>query len=245
MKEFEYSYSIRSEFSPQPESPAALGAKFLKTLDALSCVDSIFAHWMVNDVRALTMSPIAEARSRIAEIVQKNVKRDDVGPDPNAGYNMSATTGTHDPRSMNISIEAGGKWQGGIVLEAGYVNVPSDPAIVTYPVFKAALRAIGAGWPATWGCASVFKLHYDKVPLIPGTPLFPYSRFHITWLGYLSKPLIGGLVLPPDILTERTPDGGLLMIAAEERLEPKNPEHLRRARILAETMIARTGVSSE
>ena len=31
------------------------------------------------------------------------------------------------------------------------------------------------------------------------------------------------------------------MIAAEERLDPANPEHLRRAHILAETMVKRTG----
>jgi hypothetical protein len=31
------------------------------------------------------------------------------------------------------------------------------------------------------------------------------------------------------------------MIAAEERLEPANPERLRRARILAETMVKHTG----
>jgi hypothetical protein len=31
------------------------------------------------------------------------------------------------------------------------------------------------------------------------------------------------------------------MIAVEERLDPTNPEHLRRARILAEIMVNRTG----
>jgi hypothetical protein len=46
---------------------------------------------------------------------------------------------------------------------------------------------------------------------------------------------------PPEIVTERTADGGLLMIATEDRLDPTDPEHLRRARIIAETMIARTG----
>ncbi len=49
--------------------------------------------------------------------------------------------------------------------------------------------------------------------------------------------------VPPEIVTERTPDGGLLMSAVEERLDPTNPEHLRRARILAETMVSRTGES--
>jgi hypothetical protein len=83
-----------------------------------------------------------------------------------------------------------------------------------------------------------------ETSLIPGVPLFPYSLFHIPWLAYLSVPLAAGLELPPEILTERTPDGGLLMIAAEERLDPTDPEHLSRALILAETMIARIGYSS-
>jgi len=34
------------------------------------------------------------------------------------------------------------------------------------------------------------------------------------------------------------------MSATTERLDPMNPEHVRRARILAETLIARTGYSS-
>jgi len=84
-------------------------------------------------------------------------------------------------------------------------------------------------------------MDYYKSPLIAGTPLFPYSRFHIPWLAYLSAPIAARLDLPPEIVTERTPDGGLLMSATEERLDPTNPEHLRRSRILAETLITRTG----
>jgi hypothetical protein len=61
----------------------------------------------------------------------------------------------------------------------------------------------------------------------------------------VDRPLAGGLGLPREILTERTPDGGLLMTAAEERIDPDNPEHLRRARILAEAMIVCTRRSSD
>ena len=126
------------------------------------------------------------------------------------------------------------------MLQFGDYDVPSDPAVVTYPLFKAALLAVNAIWLANWANAYAFKLHYDKAPLIPGAPLFPYSLFHIPWLAYLSAPLAVDLGLPPEIVTERTPDGGLLMIATEERLDPTNFEHLRRARILAETLVART-----
>ena len=47
---------------------------------------------------------------------------------------------------------------------------------------------------------------------------------------------------PPEIQIERTSDGGLLMIATEERLDPDLPEHASRARILADTMIARAAI---
>ena len=77
------------------------------------------------------------------------------------------------------------------------------------------------------------------MPLFPGAELFRSSSgFHIPWLGYLSAPLASGFELPPEILTERTPDGGLLMTATKERLGPTVPEH--RRRVIAETMVART-----
>jgi hypothetical protein len=79
--------------------------------------------------------------------------------------------------------------------------------------------------------------------MIPTEPTFPKSIFHIPWIAYLSAPLATGLGLPPEIQTEGISDGGLLMIAAEERLDPDLPEHARRARILAETLIARTGTA--
>ena len=80
---------------------------------------------------------------------------------------------------------------------------------------------------------------------VPLDPTFPYSIFHIPWIAYLSAPLAAGVKLSPEILPERTPDGGLLMTATKERLDPSNPEHARRARMLAETLIKQTGYSSD
>jgi hypothetical protein len=45
----------------------------------------------------------------------------------------------------------------------------------------------------------------------------------------------------PEILTEHTLDGGLLMSVTTQRFDPANLEHVRRARALAEMMIERTG----
>jgi hypothetical protein len=77
---------------------------------------------------------------------------------------------------------------------------------------------------------------------VPGAPVIRYNPFFITWIAYLSPGVTRGFVVEPDLRTESTPDGGLLMSATDERFDLANPEHLRRALILAETMIARTGL---
>lgn len=130
---------------------------------------------------------------------------------------------------------------------------------MTYPFCKAALLAINAIWQAPWACAQAFGsapvetpvdiggvrgTRIDSIAPLPTDPTFPYSIFHVPWIAYLAEELTAGLKLPPEILTERTRDGGLLMTATKERLDPDNPEHARRARILAQTMIKQTGYPS-
>lgn len=241
MTELAFTYSIRSELPAHAEKPAALSRKFLTTLDTLSAIDPVFTDWQVMDYPARDSFPLATVRPGMPTLIEKNAKRDDWRvPHPEWGYSLGGYTDTTDPtRSMHLRISVGAeKKKGDTHLELGS---PSDPTVVTYPLYKAALLAINASWPPPWACAYVFRVHYYDEPLAPGAPLFPYSKFHITWIGYLSAPLAKDLELPPEILTERTTDGGVLMSAVEERLDPGNPEHLRRARILVETMAKHTG----
>lgn len=187
--------------------------------------------------------PLDEARSRIADLIEKNVTLGDQRePLPEYGYSAVASSGKfRGPRYITLRIKAGGKFDSDTWLEFGDYDAPLDLGIVTYSVFKDALLATNANWQAPWACAYAFHVDYNDEPLAPGAPLFPYSKFHITWIGYLSASLAKDLQLPPEILTERTPDGGVLMSAVAERLDPANLEHLRRARILVETMVKHTG----
>ncbi len=230
-----FKYSVRLPFAVRSVSPGWLGSKFLATLDALTQIDSnIFPDWEVGDLPAMKGYSLAAARSRIAEIIEHNVRRD--------GYTAWALTmiGAKS-RRMSLCVRT---WTGDVWLNAGDEMVAPDPAIMTYPLFRAALLAINAIWQQPWACVQAFRVDYDEVSLYAGAALFPYSRFHIPWIVYLGPSLLSGAVSLPDIKTENTPDGGLLMTATEERLDPTNPEHLRRARILAETVVARTGLSS-
>ncbi len=161
---------------------------------------------------------------------------------------------------MGFKANAGGKYDGGTWLEFGDYGDATDLSIVTYPLFKAALLAINTIWHAPWVCAPAFRLDTVEVPIqignlkatridsataVPSDPTFPYSIFHIPWIAYLSAELAAGLRLTSEILTERTADGGLLMSVTTERFDPTNLEHLRRARIVAETLIACTDHPSQ
>jgi hypothetical protein len=264
MSERALDYAIHSNLPGNPESPSSLGMSFVHTLDALTNIDPlIFKNWEIMDFPAKDSVPLAVARSRIGVIIEKNVDRDQLGEAaPSYGYHAVAFTGNvSKSRKINLRINAGGKNKGGIWLETGSWRVAADPAIVTYPIFKSALLAIEAFWPSAWANAYVRRLGHVAVPIdvgaagaqafridsppqVPTDPSFP-KGFHIPWLAYLSAKLAADLKLAPEILTERTPDGGLLMTATEDRIDPDNPEHLRRARILAETMIACTRRSSD
>lgn len=247
MNELAFRYSIRSSLPGQPEKPETLGAKFVDALDALSDVDPlIFTNWQVMDFSKRTSLPLSAARASIGTLVENNVTRDDFRqPEPYYGYSAVAFTNSAiKSRQLTLRIKAGGNHAGNTWLQAGDFKSFSDAAIVSYARFRAAMFAINAIWPPPWASADAFRMDYDKVPLFAGAPLFPYSRFHIPWFAYLSGPLAAGIEPTPEIQAELTPDGGLLMIATEDRLDPTNPEHLRRARILAEIMIARTGYSS-
>jgi hypothetical protein len=110
---------------------------------------------------------------------------------------------------------------------------------VTYPLFRASLLAISAVWDAQWAYATAYRndvvkvpidfapgvpaFRIDSAPLVPIDPTFPRSAFQVPWIVYLSEQRAAGLNLTSEILTERTADGGLLMSATTERLDPIIP----------------------
>lgn len=257
MNALAFDYSIRLPLSAPLVSPGWLASKFLTTLDALTEIDaSIFPDWEVIDLPAMKEYPLAVVRSRIAEIIGHNIIRDEYGHTrPEKGYSAAAhTTIATISHRMRLWIGMGDNT---LWLKTGDWKVSTGPAIVTFGLFKAALLAIHAIWLSPWACVQAFRANTIWVPIgkggghrlvegpmIPAEPTFPRSIFHIPWVAYLSAPLASGVELPPEIQTERTPDGGLLMIATEERLDPDLPEHARHARILAETLIARAATGN-
>jgi hypothetical protein len=240
MNEHAFRFGIYYRVPRRHETPAVIGAKVVASLDALSRIDPLFADWKVPHRPTMTYLPLAVARTRIAAIVEDNVVRNKSDqPEPESGYSMIIVTDSAIPsRIVRLFVSGGGLSRDELMLLVGDPLYPTDLSIVKYGLFREALLATSTIWQPTWAAVAAIRADYSEKPIIPGVPLFPYSALHIPWIAYLSPTPSLRFSLPADIRTERAPDGGLLMTTTEEPLEPTNPEHLRRARILAETMLA-------
>lgn len=239
----QYNYGVSAQWRIEPTAPAVLGERFLQTLEAIAAAAPEAGVWKVLGMRTTKGLTIEEARRITAQWVEENVVEDeDDGPQPEQGYWLLGTTSPTDtPTSLELSATVGGKFGDSIEFQIGDDETPPPPTMITYPLFRTALLTIIALWPSVWANAYAFEMDYDAASSAPGVPPHPYSPYHMPWLSYLSAPLTDGLTLPDGIMSERTPDGGLLMIAAEERLDPTNPDHMRRSRQMAEIMIERAG----
>jgi hypothetical protein len=242
MTERPFYFGIYYGVPARRETPAVIGAKIIETLDALTRIDPLFADWRVPDNPTMTLLPLALARPRIEMIVENNVARDSYGqPEPESGYGMIIATRNVIPsRNVKLFVHGGTPFRNELMLLVGDPMYPTDPAIVGYGLFREALLVTSMIWRPAWAVVKAVWLR-SKEPMAPGGSQFPDSHFNFPWMAYLSPASSLRFALPVGIGTERAPDGGLLMTTTEEPFDPRNPEHLRGARILAETMIARFG----
>lgn len=236
-------YSIDAIWRVEPTSPAILGKKFLNILDAISQAAPETQEWQLGKPPYRSESvAIDDARKRIAEWVEENVSALEGAPDPEDGYLLIALK-MAEPASKMMSLvgSIGGRLGDTIRFEVGPAVGLSDLETTTYALFRAAMLGIITHFPPVWANAKVYVPEYIGASLAPGVPSYSVPAYGRCWLSYLCAPLTEGLIPPVGVPCERTPDGGLLMIAAEERLDPTNPDHMRRSRAMAEVMIARAG----
>jgi hypothetical protein len=236
----DYSYDIYSTWPSKPEAPATIAQKFLNTLDSLSRLDPVMQSWIIDDGLSEDGIPLEQARPKITDIIERGLGSGDDGiPNVRYGYGMfGGNRPKIDSSWFGLSVNAGGIWGNLVTLSTSDYDVVLDDSLIRYPLFKGALLAIITNWPAPWAKVQAFKSEQEHVPFGPGGAVEVSTKWaqRLTWLGYLSAERANGLTLPHDLLTERTPDGGLLMIAAEQRLDPSNPTHMRHANLITEIM---------
>ena len=236
-------------WGPRAETPASCAARFQRLLSALSTIHPSFSDWSIfRDLEASELGdmddfmehmnalsdtdiegriiPLASmSRRDMVEWITESVSRNDDGtPAPVYGYSFDAGASPEkqiSPREWNVSIRAGDASPQPFVNTAtlkGQFPCTANADLNTVQIFKPAMLALATIWEASWcGLRPAWTLP-------EGGPREPWFGFQ--WATYLG-PAIAPKVTPPrSALTERFPDGGLLMIATEDRFDPANPKHM-------------------
>lgn len=239
-------FKIYSRWKPREESPKELGQRTLRCLDTIAPLHPAFRNWTFLDLFREPMEmtkenigeflcPLEKARPRMTDIVVDwGEDQDDYGTrEPRGGYSISVTADNGDP-SQRVTLSAHG---GGLT---SWTTLPrhasfetnmchrADPTIVSYPAFEAVLQAIVSCWDvdhASASCRNLWKLETE-----------PHYFCGLSWMVYLSAQLVRRITVPTGVLVERFPDGGLLMIAAEETFDVANPKHMAGAECILKSL---------
>jgi hypothetical protein len=199
-----------------------------------------FADWSIVDAEE-NYIPIEQARDQAVRLVEENVSRDDGIPWPRGGYAFWASTLAPPKaplaRSASLDMNAGSPDKNHMKLEVGGFGAPPDLDLITYRGFKAALIVLASTWPCPWANAHAFIDGYWRKSTAPGEPPARCSRFQLPWVCYLSAPLTAGLKVPPELVSEPGPNGGVILSAVTERFDPADADHLRRSKALSGVMV--------
>lgn len=204
-------------WSARPESPEEIADRYIRFADALTPLHPYLGDWITRGKRRPI--PFATARRDLPKIVKEQIDRDDDRrPDPRGGYHFGAYTSAK--HGFSFSGVAGTHYKS---LDNNYLHfgtmlgVLPEPSMVTFDIFHAATLAAIACWQPLYCLTqpSTLRPHQSRGLL-----------FDAAWFTYIHPRLLPHMS-PPDVpLVEPTQDGGLLLAAATETLDPDNPEHL-------------------
>jgi hypothetical protein len=225
-----WGYEIMAYWGPRCETPAECGERYWRMLSSLARVNPAFSGWKFAGRKCFWPMPGGPGEE-LARLIADCVARGDDGkPEPVYGYRFGAGTRTREKSSLTLNVHAA-CYSPTLSSLTNTVNLLTRPLneenarLITLPVFRPALLAIAEAWDATW-CAAY---PWDIIDLWP-KPGPGQPHFRMAWITYLSA-RFAPLVTPPrSAISERLPDGALLMIATEERFDIANPAHLAVAR---------------
>jgi hypothetical protein len=216
-------YAIMSCWGPRPETPEAIAKRFLNLVDGLAGIDPVFSNWICDlDKQPV---PFESIRGDLAAAVERRVSRADDGePTPIYGYSFTAVNEMlRGPRNIGILVRAGSRVEGPFLINSAEVGtserIVPDAAIVTYPIFRAALLVLAEAFDVTWCRAYPNDLE-----------IAPKEFFNAGWMTYIS-PRFATLITPPiTAIVEHRPNGALFMAATDETFVTENPKHVAVAR---------------
>ncbi len=240
-----FHHGVRAIWYDDHSTPVELGEKFLGTAESLRPLDPAMNDWRLLDSGRDEPKELklADVRGKIGDWAAHNISYDGRSPWRAAdgyallGWSSLVYSETTTPDTVQLSVTAGRADVNAANFNVGTIQAPADEALLTYPIFRGALDALASNWPCVYATAYALDMEMRPTPVIrshadlmrvaaepdPPPPLF------LRWIAYLSAPLVEGFSPPADMVSERTPGGGLILCATPDFFDPENPDHRRRA----------------
>jgi Immunity protein 52 len=200
-------------------------------LEGLAEVHPRFARWNKKArLRAAankafcTMPPKIE---ELDEIFAKGRRYKDVPPEPwpQMGYSVSAWNGRDGLCGVSWSLDAGCfglhlPEPNDIFMQLGSAQ-PGNEDFINATVLKRSLMVIARAWEPDWGVVETWA-YKGRSKDAAGFPLHPWGG----WITYLAPHYTSRIAPPTEVISERVPGGGLLLLASEEPFTVQNPAHV-------------------
>lgn len=220
-------YTLRACWGPRREPPDMLAIRILRTVCALPAIHPDLASWFIYPDRDSELIDVPTENHALARIIANGVSREDDGsPDPTGGFffhlvNEKVPT----PRRVTVGVHAGSgstvrMYTNTVRLLTAPLSTEND-SLITASVMKKIMLTVASIWDVTWCSAAPWLLGPKRPQDRPDRPWFSQA-----WIALLSARFASVVTPPASILSERTPNGDLLMIATEERFDLDNPKHL-------------------
>ncbi len=235
-------YRISVNWRARFESPADCAAHTIRMLDALSNAHPVMAQWhRWADTYEESRKPLYKRPPPLADITklfEANRFADDV---PAKGFAVHGWNGHDNPNRVRLRLLLGAS----VPLGSGYRRRPiflnsadltlnpddyGGTVLATITFVRAALLALVGAWEPDigyvipWSDGSLSKKPAKE------------KRIPAAWITYLSRSYAERISPEPSISSERTPDGGLLLISTAATYDKDEPAHAAAADAIQEAL---------
>jgi len=233
-------YGIITFWGPRGEGTDQLAGRLVRALGLLGNIHPVLSDWYflrqksgerLQDIEVEEIPIGGLDRGRVAGLIAEQIHRTDGDAVPQNGYFfVVANKPERGPRMVSLMFRCAATFFADFPSNSVRLSTDDsalqDADIFSPETFRRAVLAIAAAWEPSW-CEVGSNETRDLSPSIQetGTP-----KVRLAWMTYLT-PRFARLVTPPkSAIVDRTPEGGLLMIATADRFNVANPQHMKVAR---------------
>jgi hypothetical protein len=221
---------VKACWRPRAESTRDCAVRLARMLEGLVKAHLAFSRWnkkantrAAADKPAWAMPPDVDQLTAAFEKGRQYRDRPRT-PWPEIGYRVSAWNGRDPPYGASLAV-----WPGSYGPSRSLPNRidislnragPDNANLISTPVLKPVLLSVATAWEPDYAVV----VPWTYWPQAFGDGGYPTLRSG--WMTYLAPKYAARIIPPPSAIVEPVSNGGLLLLATEERFDMENPAHL-------------------